>query len=133
MRAPISSLLACCLVAAGLVMAGERPDAKLSYVRKGAATICPDEPLMRQLVAARLGYDPFRDQSQRAIAVTITRDPKGFRAVLELRDDTGKVVGTRTLSSTSSDCNELASAIALALTIAIDPLGEAPSASASMR
>jgi len=131
MRTPILSLFAVSIATAGLVMAGDRPDAKLSYVRKGQATICPDEPLMRQLVAARLGHDPFREQSDRAIAVTITRDAKGFRAVLELRDDTGKIVGTRTLTSTSADCNELASSIALALTIAIDPIGEAPSASVS--
>jgi len=43
----------------------------------------------------------------------------------------GQVVGTRTLTSSAADCNELASSIALALTIAIDPLGGAPSASAS--
>lgn len=131
MRAPILSLLASCLAAAGLVMAGERPDAKLTYARKPGATICPDEPLMRQLVAARLGYDPFRDESKRAITVTITREPKGFRAVLELRDAAGSVVGTRTLTSSSSDCNELASSIALALSIAIDPVGDAPAPSAS--
>jgi len=131
MRGPFPSILALSLALAGVGLAGERPDAKLTYVRKGPATICPDEPLMRQLVAAKLGYDPFRDDAARAIAVTITRDGKGFRAVLELRDDAGKVVGTRALTSTSSDCNELAASIALALTIAIDPLGGAPSMSTS--
>ncbi len=131
MRTPLFSLFAATLATAGLVLAGDRPDAKLSYVRKAGATICPDEPLMRQLVAARLGYDPFRDDSDRVIAVTITRETKGFRAILELRDAAGQVLGKRTLTSSAADCNELASSIALALTIAIDPLGGAPSASVS--
>ena len=52
--------------------AADRPTARLTYTRKAGSTICPDEPLMRQLVAARLGYDPFRDDADRTVVVTIS-------------------------------------------------------------
>jgi hypothetical protein len=129
-RIPILLLFALIGTIASFGRALDRPTARLVYVRKGGATICPDEPLMRQLVAARLGYDPFRDDAERTVAVTITRESGAFRAKLEMQQE-GKPTGTRTLSSTSNDCNELASSIALAVAIAVDPLGGAPPSSAS--
>jgi len=51
----------------------------------------------------------------------VTRTEKGFHAAIEARDEGGRVTGSRSLSSTR-DCAALASALALAVAIAIDPL-----------
>lgn len=130
--APFRALATAIVVAAPLLWAGDRPSARLSYAKKPNAAVCPEEPGFRALVAARLGYDPFHDDAERAVTVTFTREGAGFRAKLELKDKTNKVVGTRMLSAV--DCAELASSTALAVAIAIDPLGGSsptPSVSAS--
>lgn len=115
------------VVIAPLVWAADRPSARLSYAKKPNAAVCPDEEGFRARIAARLGYDPFRDDADRTVVVTFSREGGSFRAKLELKE--GGKVGTRVLSA--ADCNELASSTALAVAIAIDPLGGAPAPSAS--
>lgn len=126
--APFRTLVLAILAAAPLVWAKERPSARLTYAKKPNAAVCPDEPGFRALIAARLGYDPFRDDADRTVTVTFSREGGSYRAKLELKD--GNAVGTRMLSA--GDCAELASSTALAVAIAIDPLGgSAPEPSVS--
>ncbi len=111
-----------------------RPSARLDYVRKGAASVCPDEAGMRAAVTARLGYDPFTADADRTVAVSLTREGATFRAVIEVRDASGAAIGVRKLQSSALhdvDCEELAGSIAIALAVAIDPLGTGPAPSAS--
>lgn len=105
--------------------AAERPTARLRYTKKASASACPDEPDVRDSVAARLGYDPFRDDARRVIDVTITHDAKGFHATIE------EGARLRRLDSTAKDCADLASSIAVSLSTAIDPLGVGATASAA--
>jgi hypothetical protein len=112
--------------------AADRPTAHLEYTRKTGANVCPDEASVRDAVAARLGYDPFRDDAARVIKVTVTHDGKGFHATIE------EGTHVRRLDSPAKDCADLSSSIAVSLSTAIDPLGigaeastSAPSASAS--
>lgn len=112
------------VVIAPLVWAADRPSARLSYAKKPNAAVCPDEEGFRARIAGRLGYDPFRDDADRTVVVTFSREGGTYRAKLELKE--GGKVGTRVL--TAADCNELASSTALAVAIAIDPLGGAPAA-----
>jgi hypothetical protein len=124
------------VVSAPLALAAaERPTAHLRYTKKAGANACPDEPDVRDAVAARLGYDPFRDDAARVIDVTVTRDAKGFHALIE------EGTRVRRLDSQASGCADLASSIAVSLSTAIDPLGigattastsTAPSVSASV-
>jgi hypothetical protein len=101
---------------------GQAPEsASLTYARGPGAEGCPDEAAIRSSVSARLGYDPFRAGAERRISATITRTGKVLRAEVELRDATGKVTGSRRISSTKNDCSELAAAMSLAMSIAIDP------------
>lgn len=128
--APFRTLVLAILAAAPFVWAKDRPSARLTYGKKPNAAVCPDEPGFRALIAARLGYDPFRDEAERTVTVTFSREGATYRAKLELKE--GNAVGTRVL--TAADCTELASSTALAVAIAIDPLGGSaaePSASAS--
>lgn len=113
----------------------DAPPAKLVYERGPGAEACPDEAGLRRDVAARLGHDPFVESADRTVAAKIVKDGAKLRATIELKDATGKVTGARSLESKQLDCKELAAAMSLAITLAIDPLaGSAPpkpSASAS--
>ena len=97
-----------------------RPLARFSYSAP-VETNCPDESEIRRAVAARLGYDPFSPDAAHSIsAVIAVQDHHQLKGQVELRDRTGRVTGTRSLASTR-DCRELASAMELAISIAVDP------------
>lgn len=95
---------------------------RLLYSRGAGASSCPDEQALRESVTARLGYDPFRADAEGAVQATLTGGPRGLRALVELRDRTGRVTGSRQLGTARQDCRELAAAMALAICIAVDPL-----------
>lgn len=94
---------------------------RLLYTRGEGAAGCPDEQTLRESAAARLGYDPFRAEAPSAVSAVLTRGPRGLRAVVELRDASGRVTGSRLLTTARNDCQELASAMVLAICIAVDP------------
>ena len=106
--------------------AADHPSAQLIYKRGEGAASCPDEARLRGGVAARLGYDPFTDDGKVVVLVTISRGSGGLRAAIELRDERGRVSGSRELASRQLDCVELAGAVTLAISIAVDPLAIAP-------
>lgn len=108
--------------------AAARRTVRFAYDRGAGAESCPAEAAVREAVTERLGYDPFSLDARDAVAVALTRTEKGFHASIEARDPAGRVTGLRSLSS-GRDCAALASAMALAVAIAIDPLlvaGPAP-------
>src|SRR5204862_4286698 len=98
----------------------------LIYNPGADTTGCPDEQTLRNAVSARLGYDPFRPDAERTLQVDIVVDRRherrGLRAHVELRDAAGNSAGSRDIGSQRSDCGELASALTLAISIAIDPM-----------
>lgn len=55
-------------------------------------------------------------------AVTVGKSAKGLRARIELTDAAGEPSGSRELTSRQADCLELAWAVELAISLAIDPL-----------
>jgi hypothetical protein len=96
--------------------------ARLEFVRDAGAEACPDELALRNAVADRLGSDPFWPAAPRAVAVVLDREGHRFRARVLLRDAaSGKILGTRVLTSAEKECTELFSALALAVAIAVDP------------
>lgn len=99
------------------------PAARLVYARGSGAGACPDEVALRTAVAGRLGYDPFRPDAPLTVAATIARSRGALRAEVEVRDAAGQVSGSRQLTSSQNDCAELSAAMALAISLAIDPLG----------
>jgi hypothetical protein len=99
-----------------------RPLARLEFVRDAGAEACPDELALRNAVADRLGSDPFWPAAARAVSVLLDRDGRRFRARVILRDAaSGKILGTRVLTSAEKDCTELFAALSLAVSIAVDP------------
>jgi len=99
------------------------PSAKLTYVRGLGAEKCPDEAALRKEVAARLGFDVFFPWARRTVVAEITKGPRGFRARLQILGEDGVVLGVRSIDATSDSCTDVAHALALAMSIAVDDFG----------
>ena len=102
--------------------AQENRRVRLDYALGAGATACPQRGELSDAVAAELGYLPFNDSATETLEVRIVEQGGSLVAQLTLRDQEGKVVGERELSSAAGDCGELSRALALAVAIAIDPL-----------
>lgn len=99
----------------------EQPHANLIYERHKGAENCPDAQNLQDRVSARLGYVPFDDHAVRRIRVDVRREINRYSAQLE-SETNGQKAKPRVLSSAAADCSELADALALAISVAIDPL-----------
>ena len=104
------------------VTASANPTSRLVYVRAPGAESCPDEAEMRRAVATRLGYDPFRPIASTTLTAEIRREKGVFRGRVRLVDEAGVERGARDLQSGADDCRDLTTAMALSMSIAIDPL-----------
>jgi len=107
------------------------PQARLVYTREPGAEACPDEPAVRLAVAARLGYDAFVEGEtpgspagtiDRTVRVTLAPSGRWLRATIELVDENGELLGAHQLAPRLRGCDAIASAMELAVAIAIDPL-----------
>lgn len=126
-----SFVLAGAAVALGTTVVFEReaeasPSAKLVYVRGAGADSCPGEAELRKAVALRLGYDPFFPVAQKTVIAQVQRAPSGFTGRVQIVGDDGNIRGERELATKGDDCKELALALALAVSLALDDLDEAP-------
>ncbi len=94
---------------------------RLLYSRAAEAEPCPDEPTLRAEVARLLGYDPFVAFAKTTVVVAIEHDQTKLRARIYL-DDGGVSRGAREFVADHGNCGELISAVALAVSIALDPM-----------
>jgi hypothetical protein len=116
--------IAAAIVAIGMLgssVAHATPTARLVYLRGSGAETCADQATLRQAVAARLGYDPFRPLADNTVSVSVTRSPGRFEAQVVLIDTNNLERGNRKLV-TRDACGELTAALALTISIALDPL-----------
>jgi hypothetical protein len=107
-------------LAAGPAMGA--PSARLTYVREPGAEACADVDELRRAVQARLGYDPFFPWAPVAVVAHVRREGGAYRAEVTLVDEQGVSRGRRALSSEGDDCAPLVGALALAISLALDPL-----------
>jgi hypothetical protein len=85
---------------------------------------CPDENALRQLVAARLGNDPFVADARSVVTVKIVPGtPLQAEAALE-----SPGAPTRRKSLSGADCTELVQSVAVTVALAVDPLVKRPEA-----
>lgn len=106
-------------------LASAQPKARvrLDYERQKGAEACPDQRALEDEVATHLGYRPFVESAPLSTQVKIEK--RGARLVAEVRvfeQPGNKPAGKRSLDSSALDCRELGAALALALSIAIDPV-----------
>jgi len=115
------------MVVAGTAVAADdspRPatSARLVYERDASAETCPDEAALRAAVSKRVGFDPFDEAAPRVISCRVEKIRQALRARIDIEDGAGQPANARELVSKQADCQELAEAIALTLSIAINPL-----------
>ncbi|MGV3625092.1 MAG: hypothetical protein ACO1OB_30005 [Archangium sp.] len=97
------------------------PEARLEYRVQAGVKGCPDENWVRAAVSARLGRDPFKSDAASRVEVNISSStPPALEAQLLVTKENGRI-GKRLLDSPSGDCMELASAVELAISLALDP------------
>jgi hypothetical protein len=112
------------LAAPARAEAEQRQTATLTHAREVGAEACPDEQALKDAVSGRLGYVPFQDSAPRRIDVTFSK--AGGKLVATLRVERADAPAkTRKLESAPGECTELAQSVALAISVAIDPLGGA--------
>jgi hypothetical protein len=129
MPRPFASSVAAIATAVGCLASPARADTNrttsLSWVELPGAEGCGGGAAMTTAVEQRLGRHALvpADQSDVSIDARAERSghPPVWRAVIVLRDRDGILLGTRELVSTSSDCAELRSSVALAVALMIDP------------
>lgn len=109
------------LVTLGVRSAMAFPSSRLVYVRGPGAEQCPDQMTVRDAVKKRLGYDPFFPSSDKTIIARIAADASKLRGEVELVDERGTQVGKREFSAEPDQCDQLVHAMALSISIAIDP------------
>ena len=101
----------------------EPPNARLTY-SVDSVDACPDEATFRDIVASRLGYDPFQPSAAMRIEVCIEQSGTGHvGSVRALRSD-ASAIGERKIDTPEPDCQQLATTLAVALSIMLDPFGE---------
>src|SRR5262249_43222302 len=118
----VSGVAAVALLSSPLALAGE--PSRLVYVRGEGASTCPNESTLRQAIAARIGFDPFgagARPSAREVRVIIDRRAGGLTAIVEVRGEDGALEGERSIESSASSCEELASAVVVTVSVALDP------------
>jgi hypothetical protein len=113
-------LLLAALLAPGSALAVATP-AELTYRRGVGAAGCPEEAAVRAAVAELVGMDPFQAGATRRIDVEIARVRTSLRGRIEVKDGGNELSMEREMRGSVDDCAELASALELAIAIAIDP------------
>ena len=99
-----------------------RTAARLVYERDASAESCPDAAALRAAVSKRIGFDPFDEAATRVISCRVEKSRQTLRAHIDVEDGAGESKTAREIVSKQDDCQELAEAVALALSIAINPL-----------
>jgi len=108
------------LVSAGQAGAEETRRARLEYVVEAGIPDCFDAAELKDAVAARLGYVPFSDDAPLSLRARVRRNAAGLTAELKVKDESGE--RNRSLGSATRDCQELSRSLALAISVAIDPM-----------
>src|SRR5689334_10030917 len=111
-----------CSVVLAAPPAMAKPTARLQYTQGAGAEQCPGEDAGRASGAARLGCDPFVDAADTTAVAIGKREQGEWRGEVKLVDKRGSGRGMRQLSSSAADCADLIAAMALTISIAIDPL-----------
>ena len=124
-------VLGLCLPMAGAATAAVHPKkpvrVALDYRRLAGAERCPSRMQLEKEVAEILGRPPFAKSARRTVQCTLRGEKEALHARVQLIDGRSrKVLGVRELSGTGPSCEELGSATAFAIALAIDPLAKPP-------
>lgn len=102
--------------------AQDQETARLVYVVPAGLAGCPEEASFRDLVAARLGYDPFQSAGKHAASVEVARASGRLHARARVQRQGQANPGTRELAGALDQCEALVTALATTVAIALDPV-----------
>jgi len=122
-RFPFGISMAVILLVGLVTSARAGESTRLAYVRGQGAERCPDEKALRLAVLVRLGYDPFVAWAPKTVHAEVAREGSKLRARVYVADSDGRARGSRELFAPADECDKLLAAAALAISIAIDPMG----------
>jgi hypothetical protein len=80
---------------------------------------CPTVDEFRGRVEHQLGYDPFRPDADRRVAIRIARKGGGLSGLIQWSDSRGHWVGERRLASRRPECGEIAATTVFAVAVQI--------------
>ena len=121
LRAHVRRLLGVALVLLWARTSLAGASARLVYVRESGAEDCPSETAIRAAVRARLGYDPFFAWAHDTMYVEASRSEGTIRVQVKLVGEDNLLRGARDLSVKQPDCASVVDAMALSISLAIDP------------
>jgi hypothetical protein len=93
----------------------------LSYILGEGAGDCPSRAALHDAVAFRLGYVPFVTEASEHVDVSIQARGNHYRATVRLYRVGERVSGEREVEATVRGCDELVDALALSVSLALDP------------
>lgn len=97
------------------------PGVALRYEPGPLADRCPSLDAVQNAVSARLGFSPFQPRPAWNVTASIAAQGDGLVGTIELYDASGKLIGKREITS-SPDCEALVEAIAVGISVALEPL-----------
>jgi hypothetical protein len=106
----------------GLGAGGVAEHWQLSYTLGSGVSHCPSEAELREGIGARLGHDPFAPNASSRVYLAVEQVGRQLRGRVLLERGLDERVREQQFTSGLDECRELASAMALAVAIAIDPL-----------
>jgi hypothetical protein len=120
-RVRVAAVLAACHLSAlaASAHAASPITVAIDYEIAPASVDCPDLEAFRASVRRQLGYDPFRPEAERRVAVQISRRESGFSGRIRWSDAQGNWVGDRRLSTTRSDCAGIAASVAFSVAVQV--------------
>ncbi len=116
-------LWALAVTALGVAAPGDRPPLprfQLEYLRTPGTDHCPDRTSFARGVSARLGTNPFDEESSQRMVVQIRTEGAGLHGQVAVFEGV-ELIGSREVTSETNDCAELARSLELAVAIAVDP------------
>lgn len=108
-------------LAATSVRAESPSPVRLEWIRGESAETCPSGAWAAAEVRRRLGHDPFSMNGERSIEVTLQRTRSGWKGEVRDRPSSGAAAASRAFTSADPSCAPLAEALALAITLTLDP------------
>ena len=108
-------------LAATSARAASPAPARLEWIRGESAESCPSGAWAAAEVRRRLGRDPFSIDGERSIEVTLQRTRGGWKGEVRDRPSSSAAAASRAFTSADPSCAPLAEALALAVTLTLDP------------
>lgn len=111
-------------VAAGIARAEPQLFVHLDYQVAPELSGCPSDEAFREMVAAQLGYAPFRADSEYRVIARARGDGGAIQGSVEWQDASGVRRGRRELRAEHVDCAAFARGMAFAIAVQIQLLAE---------